>query len=68
MERLTLFISLTRLWISGSESCRNWKKEAIRGSLFPSSRRAVWCLGCFSYHELSVFSSVQVTLFLLAGH
>ena len=58
MERLTPFISLTRLWISGSESCRNWKKEAIRGSLLQSSRRAVWCSGCFSYYKFSVVSNV----------
>ena len=57
VERLTPFISLTRLWISGSESCRNWKKEAIRGSLFPSSCRAVWCSGRFSYYEFSVVSN-----------
>jgi len=49
-EKLTSFISLTRFWISGSVSCRNWKKEVI---LFTRSRRAVWRLGCFSYHEIS---------------
>jgi len=35
VAKLTSFISLTRFWASGSESCRNWKKEATRGRNFP---------------------------------
>jgi len=38
MERLTSFISLTRFWVSDSESWRNLKKEEI---LFTRSCRAV---------------------------
>ena len=39
VERLTSFISLTRLWVSDSEPCRNWKKEATRGRIFPDCCR-----------------------------
>jgi len=55
VEELATFISLTRFWISGSVSRRNWKTEVI---LFPSSCRAVWYLGGFSYHWVSTISSV----------
>ena len=38
MAKLTLFSSFTSLWISDSAFCRNWKREAIRGRIFPSCR------------------------------
>jgi len=39
MEKPTPFSSLTSLWISDSVFCRNWKRETIRGRIFPSCRR-----------------------------
>ena len=33
---LASFISSTRLCISGLDSCRNWRKVAIRGRIFLS--------------------------------
>jgi len=62
--KLTSFISLTRFWISGSVSRRNWKKGVI---LFPSSCCTVWCVGYFSCHEVSAVSSIQVTWIPLGG-
>ena len=47
MEDLALFILLTRLWVSDSGPRRNWKKEAIRGSLLPDRRSPVSVFGVF---------------------
>ena len=41
VKKLASFIWLTCLCISESELCKNWNREAIRGSIFPSCCRPI---------------------------